>query len=116
MEIISIYCFISFIIGAVFMLTMLCIAAMGKVQESMDNVQEPINKVHFYVARDKNGTLCLYIDKPLRYNYVFCSPFSKGGALLACNEDLKWYHLNENDYKDLKWEDEPVEVFINLED
>lgn len=91
------------------MLTIHCIVAMGK-------VQEPMNNVHFYVARDKNGTLCLYIGKPLRYNYIFCSPFSKGGELLACNEDLKWYHLNENDYKDLKWEDEPVEVFLNLED
>ena len=105
----SVYCFISFILGALFMLTILCIAAMGKVQESMNNV-------HFYVARDKNGTLCLYIGKPLRCNYTFCSSLSKGGTLLACGEKLKWYHLNENDYKDLKWEDEPVEVFLNLED
>ena len=26
------------------------------------------------------------------------------------------YGLNENDYANLKWEDEPVEVFLNLED
>ena len=46
----SIYCFIAFVIGAVFMLAILSIAAMGK-------VKEPMNKVHFYVARDKNGPL-----------------------------------------------------------
>ena len=105
----SAYCFISFILGALFMLTMLCIAAMGK-------VQEPINKVHFYVARDKNGTLCLYMGKPLRCDCAFYTSLSKGGTLLACGEELQWYHLNENDYKDLKWEDEPIEVFVNMED
>ena len=40
----SIYCFITFIMGAVFMLAMLTIAAMGK-------TKEPRNKVHFYVKR-----------------------------------------------------------------
>ena len=40
----SIYCYISFVIGAVFMLAMLSIAAMGK-------VKEPRNKVRFYVTK-----------------------------------------------------------------
>ena len=26
------------------------------------------------------------------------------------------FYLNENDYTDLKWKDEPVELFINMED
>ena len=42
---ISIYCFIAFVIGAVFMLVMLSIAAMGK-------VKEPRNKVRFFVEKD----------------------------------------------------------------
>ena len=41
----SIYCFITFVIGAVFMLAMLSIAAMGK-------EKEPRNKVRFYVKAD----------------------------------------------------------------
>lgn len=45
---ISIYCLITFIVGAVFMLAMLSIAAMGK-----DN--EPRNKVRFYVTKDFFG-------------------------------------------------------------
>lgn len=44
---------------------------------------------------------------------MFISP---RGVTLACNGNLKLYGLNENDYDYLKWEDEPVEVFLNIED
>ena len=30
-----------------------------------------INRVHFYVARDKNGELWLYIGKPIRGKRIF---------------------------------------------
>lgn len=103
----STYCFISFILGAIFMLTTFCIAAMGK-------VKEPRNNVHFYVARDKDGELHLYMGEPVR---AICSffPCSHSEVLISTKYFSK-YGLNENDYKDLKWEDEPVEVFINMED
>ena len=103
----SAYCFISFILGSVFMLTMLSIAAMGKVQES-------INKVHFYVARDKSGELFLYLKKPVRTSNTFIA--YRGGIFIEVTENFLEYGLNPNDFKDLKWEDEPVEVFLNLED
>lgn len=109
----SAYCFISFILGALFMLTMLCIAAMGKVQEPMDNVQEPINKVHFYVARDMDGKLFLYIGKPVRKSDEFLP--GNDGKLVVPSRKFSQCGLNKNDYADLKWEDEPVEVFINME-
>ena len=32
---------------------------------------KPKNKVHFYVARDKSGELCLYLGKPVRGNDKF---------------------------------------------
>ena len=67
-----------------------------------------INKVHFYVARDKNGRLYLYRGKPFRRDTYFY------GNVFSLN--FKSFDLNENDYKDLKWEDEPVEVFLNMED
>ena len=104
----SAYCFVSFILGAGFMFVVICIAAMGK-------VQEPMNNVHFYVARDKSGTLCLYMCKPTRLETLFSSCQGKGGCI-GIDFQFKWYGLNENDYKDLKWEDEPIEVFLNLED
>ena len=103
----SAYCFISFILGALFMLTILSIAAMGK-------VQEPINKVHFYVARDMDGILFLYMGKPIRSTSEFLS--SDYGRLINSSRHFSKYGLNENDYAYLKWEDEPVEVFINMED
>ena len=103
----SIYCFISFILGALFMLTMLCIAAMGK-------VQEPMNNVHFYVARDSDGILFLYMGKPIRATSEFLP--SDYGRLINSARHFSKYGLNEGDYADLKWEDEPVEVFINMED
>ena len=91
------------------MLAILSIAAMGK-------VKEPRNKVHFYVARDKNGPLCLYIGKPIRDRIIFIPCREKGVLYMGRNSELKKYGLNENDYEDLKWEDEPVEVFLNMED
>ena len=103
----SAYCFISFILGALFMLTILSIAAMGK-------VQEPINKVHFYVARDMDGILFLYMGKPIRSTSEFLS--SDYDRLINSSRHFSKYGLNENDYAYLKWEDEPVEVFINMED
>ena len=91
------------------MFVAICIAAMGK-------VQEPMNKVRFYVARELNGALRLYIGKPIRCEGIFISCREKGGRCLGRDGDLEMYGLNENDYEDLKWEDEPLEVFVNMED
>lgn len=102
------YCFISFILGAMFMFVAICIAAMGK-------VQEPMNKVHFYVARDKNGELWLYIGKPIRNDTAFRGELDKGVTGLT-HLNLRCFGLNEDDYTHLKWEDEPVEVFVNMKD
>lgn len=73
------------------------------------------NKVHFYVARDKNGKLWLYIGKPIRGDDIFYIDISKGSMGITCHK-FKLFGLNENDYANLKWEDEPVEVFVNTED
>ena len=73
------------------------------------------NKVHFYVARDKNGELWLYIGKPFRVNTQFCISVRKG-VFVITRYNLKNFGLNEDDYANLKWEDEPVEVFVNMED
>ena len=75
---------------------------------------KPKNKVHFYVARDEDYTLWLYMGKPFRCDDKFRASLSKGGSCLA-NMGFRFYGLNEDDYADLKWEDEPIEVFLNLE-
>ena len=100
-------CFITFILGAMFMLATLAIASMNK-------VKEPKNNIHFYVARDKNGSLWLYMGKPVRGNDEFYSnePYNH----VEFSGSIELFGLNENDYANLKWEDEPVEVFINMKD
>ena len=75
---------------------------------------KPKNKVHFYVARDKCGELWLYIGKPIRYRNTFGNPLSSLFTF-PCNT-FDCFGLNEKDYANLKWEDEPVEVFVNMED
>ena len=72
------------------------------------------NNVHFYVARDKNGTLYLYIGKPIRDNTKFLC--NKGQSLFYTGTTLSAFGLSDKDYANLKWEDEPVEVFLNMED
>ena len=103
----SIYCFITFVLGAMFMFTILCIAAMCK-------TQEPKNNVHFYVARDKNGELFLYMGKPFRGIERFHE--CQNGCIITGDNNFYNFDLNKNDYSNLKWEDEPVEVFINIKD
>ena len=91
----SIYCFIAFVIGAVFMLAMLSIAAMGK-------VKEPRNKVRFFVEKDN-------MELYLRMNYRKYDTFICNGSL------FRHYGLKSDDFSDMK-EGEIREVFINLED
>lgn len=75
---------------------------------------EPKNKVHFYVARDMYSYIYLYLGKPIRRNFQFSS--TEKCKCIASEEDFKNFNLDIKDFKDLKWEDEPVEVFINMED
>ena len=107
----SIYCFIAFVIGAVFMLAMLSIAAMGK-------VKEPRNKVRFYVTCETNyrGEIIrtLWLGKPYyTKNKRFASDI--WSRILAINGSFVGYNLNYSDFEDMK-NGEIREVFINLED
>ena len=114
----SIYFFIAFVIAAAFMLTM-TIKAMGEVQEprnqaTRNDVQKQTNNVHFYVAREKSGALWLYMGKPIRTSVGFLS--SHYCRFLGIGEEFSQYGLNMHDFDNLKWEDEPVEVYINFKD
>ena len=92
----SIYCFIAFVLGAVFMLAMLSVAAMGK-------VKEPRNKVRFFVERVISDNYFLYINgKDKQYP-------------LASERLFKDFGLNPDDFADMKV-GEIREVFLNLED
>ena len=90
------YCFISFIIGAMFMFVAFCIAAMGK-------VQEPMNKVQFFVKRISHDY------------YSLCIKGKYGLHTIFTDISLSDFGLSTDDFTDMK-KDEIREVFLNLED
>lgn len=71
------------------------------------------NNVHFYVARDKDTSLWLYLGKPARSEQKFMP--TSCGRIIRYEKYFSNYGLDVKDYANLKWEDEPVEVFLNLE-
>lgn len=75
-----------------------------------------INRVHFYVARDKDGFIYLYIGNPKRRHGCFVGSYRERSVAIIDENDFKMFGLKSDDFKDLKWEDEPVEVFLNMED
>ena len=98
---------IAFILGAISMFVLVCIVYAAK-------QEEPTNRVHFYVVSDRVGTLWLCMRKPVRTSMGFVS--CNGGQLIVSAMKFSQYGLNGRDFDNLKWEDEPVEVFINMED
>lgn len=98
---------IAFILGAISMFMIVCIGYTAK-------LEEPTNKVHFYVVSDQVGTLWLYMGKPVRTSMGFVS--CNGGQLIESAMKFSQYGVNVRDFDNLKWEDEPVEVFLNMED
>ena len=94
----SIYCFIAFVIGAVFMLAILSIAAMGK-------VKEPRNKVRFFVKAVRDDMYWLYI-KDKKGNISF----------IGLDEDFNnLWGLNPDDFSDMQ-KGEIREVYLDLKD
>ena len=93
----SIYCFIAFVIGAIFMLAILSIAAMGKDDELR-------NKVRFFVQKsNKVCSLYLYSTKTKTFYKITYYRF------------LKEFGLDPYDFSDMK-EGEIREVYLDLED
>lgn len=76
------------------------------------------NNVHFYVARDKyNSRLYLYLGEPIKGIVRFHA--CHNGCIVACDNsctNLSDFGLNPKNFENLKFEDEPVEVFLNLKD
>ena len=103
----KIICIVILILYGVVMLLMCYIAIFQK-------EKKPKNNVHFYVARDKDGSLWFYMGKPFRGIDIFHSHLN--GCIITSEDDFSKFGLNKDDYVNLKWEDEPIEVFINLED
>ena len=91
----SIYCFIAFVIVAVFMLAILSIAAMGK-------VKEPRNKVRFYIRKTTKGNILSLKNKI-------------GLLIISIDIEFEDFGLDPDDFADMK-EGELREVYLDLED
>ena len=77
---------------------------------------KPKNNIHFYVARDKHkDSLYLWLGKPIR-GYETWHPSNGISTRLFGVPYFELNGLNLKDFRNLKWEDEPVEVFINMKD
>ena len=77
--------------------------------------ENPKKNVHFYVVRDKfNNLLYLYLGKPRRDTNRFHS--NNKGCIIEIEDFFYKKGLNPKDFEHLKFEDEPVEVFLNLGD
>ena len=73
------------------------------------------SQAHFYVARDKyDKLLYLYLGKPIKGVDRFHACYN--GCIVACADHLSDFGLNPKDFENLKFEDGPVEVFLDLED
>lgn len=72
------------------------------------------SQAHFYVARDKyNKLLYLYLGKPIKGIDRFHA--CHNGCIVSCvNSCISNFGLNPKDFENLKFEDEPVEVFLDL--
>lgn len=78
------------------------------------NKKRSVSQVHFYVARDKDGKLWLYLGKPKRSeNY-----FSNDIWCISENyvKTFKALNISPKDYITLKWCDGPVEEFPKIKD
>ena len=92
----------------------LALIILGSVTDKVKNTSsKKINRVHFYVARDMDGSIYLYLGKPIRGNCEFHGNHENAFTL---TDKFRSFGLNKSDYKNLHWKDEPLEVFLNVED
>lgn len=82
-------------------------------EKLLNDYEKNHNQVKFYVARDEDNSLWLYLGKPVRSEQKFMP--ASCGRIIRSEKYFSNYGLDVNDYANLKWEDEPVEVFLKLE-
>lgn len=82
-------------------------------EKLLNDYEKNHNQVKFYVARDGDNLLWLYLGNPTRSKQVFTDP--SPCRIIRSEKYFSDYGLDVKDYTNLKFEDEPVEVFLNLE-
>ncbi|MBR1769234.1 MAG: hypothetical protein IJ748_02135 [Bacteroidales bacterium] len=55
-----------------------------------------------WIARDKDGMLCIYATEPERTKIAFCVPFD--------SKKSEWFELHEEEFPEVTWENSPIEI------
>ena len=87
-----------------------------ELERELEEYKKSSNKVHFYVAREKDGTLSLWLSKPYKSGLQWYGTDGTPITFLCSSRRFKFFNLYVSEYENLKWEDESIEVFLNLED
>lgn len=104
---------LAFISGVVITLFVLIISIKNTPSKNIPSK----NKVHFYVTRDIDRRLELWIGKPIRiYGKYWIYESEDAVSKITDNKSINNFNLNISDFDNLTYEDEPVEVFLNLKD
>ena len=83
-------------------------------EKLLNDYEKNHNQVKFYVVRYKyNNVLYLYLGKPRRDTCKFYA--CNKGSIVANEYNFSHFGLNPEDFENLRFEDEPVEVFLKLE-
>lgn len=69
---------------------------------------ETVNNT-LWVARDKDGTLCSYLHKPIR-NDVDNNWWDMETAYDTINPGMYYEKLDSHIFPELTWDDEPIEL------
>lgn len=83
--------------------------------------RKPRNKIHFYIQRDGYGIFHLSIGRLTRESKLgLWMPIrGKSCRIASSNTYIPYFkelNLSFPEHKNLKWEDEPVEIYLNLID
>ena len=74
------------------------------------------NNVHFYVVRNADYRLTLFLGKPIKSGEHGYYKTCNNGICITTQEHFKSFGLNVDEFKYLKWENDPVEVFVNMKE
>lgn len=83
-------------------------------------LRKPQNNIHFYIQRDRDGIFHFSIGKLNRESKLgFWMPISGKSYIIASSNTylsyFKGFNLSFPEHENLTWEDEPVEVFLDME-
>ncbi len=63
--------------------------------------------MEMWIARDKNGLICLFKTKPIRHNEIFCSDDYWNTSCLSLGFDA---------FPEVTWENSPKKVELKLKE